>query len=437
MAKFDPTAANIISSLGIKGATDKSGSEYRGYVPVLDENGKLNAQVVPAEAWSLSIPHLSDVVFVDPNTEIDEKSQTGSIASPYSSLSAAARSFEPSESASDSNLERYAAFILAPGEYYDSVMEFSTKFIPTKVFLIGLGNCVFKESLFSVSGLGRVTSSNTGFYFQNITADGCAFGIEANSDATVDVTVIRSHIGYVRTNFGTLVLSADSVVDGSNATNTRYLDDAGKINNGTSSSEALGVGSTVKDAIVGLGSRKIRVLDFSSEDFENSGSLEKCYDVEVSEKDGAYVFDLSGRDKVIVEGLRTLYESRENITATTVTTGSLAVTGKAKIKELELSYLNLGGYKLTIDRYGYLVVVDESTEIADLSSNRVYLQDVATKKIYMLGVENERMYIVPAEESEVSEDAEVDKQLVVYDSESNGYVLSLKNGRLIVEKSGG
>jgi hypothetical protein len=85
---LNPTAANIISSLGVKGATSEGGEGYSGYVPMLDESGKLSLSFIPQGAAAMAMPPLHDVAFVDPGS--NSETPTGSIAAPFKTLSDAA-----------------------------------------------------------------------------------------------------------------------------------------------------------------------------------------------------------------------------------------------------------------------------------------------------------------------------------------------------------
>ena len=67
MANLSPTAANILSSLGIKGAT--VGENIAGCVPVLDANGKISVNLIPEGAAKLSVSSISNVVFVESTRE--------------------------------------------------------------------------------------------------------------------------------------------------------------------------------------------------------------------------------------------------------------------------------------------------------------------------------------------------------------------------------
>ena len=135
---LQPTAANIISSLGIKGATVSE--NLPGYVPVLDATGHLNAKFIPANAEQYAIQPLSDVAFVDPYTTVGFDSEgtdvdtdpenmirIGSIAAPFKSVTEAASRYAPTDAALAG---KYAAFMLAPGKYDDGEIAFPSARMP-------------------------------------------------------------------------------------------------------------------------------------------------------------------------------------------------------------------------------------------------------------------------------------------------------------------
>ena len=63
----NPTAANILSSLQISGATAKGGQGAEGMVPVLNAAGKLDKSFIPLDAISqeISLPPLDRTAYVD------------------------------------------------------------------------------------------------------------------------------------------------------------------------------------------------------------------------------------------------------------------------------------------------------------------------------------------------------------------------------------
>lgn len=108
------TSANILSSLGIKGASVEGGSGKSGFVPVLGSDGKLDTSVIPAERLSeeLVIPPLHNVAYVSSGTS-PESEPDGSIASPFRTIGEAAE-------------RSYDSIILTPGSYSESNVHFTS-----------------------------------------------------------------------------------------------------------------------------------------------------------------------------------------------------------------------------------------------------------------------------------------------------------------------
>lgn len=414
MADFDPTAANIIASLGIKGATvgKTTGPQFEGYVPVLDANGKLSAELISMDTANLSIPALSNVAFVDPTTEAEHRK--GSIVSPFKSLTEAAASFQPTDG--------YVAFVLAPGKYTDSIVAFANS--PHKVYLIGLGECEFTATTISVGGIS--TSSESKIYIQGIRISG---DLKTTASASLHVaggSYVHSAVGFEGRD---LCLASDSAVDETDA-NIVYLSNDSRIANTSTVS-----GETVKDALDTLDIRKIRLakLVTTTDGTGRVNGVGISSEVDYSAIDSLY--NLSDHDQVIVDGINQLFEQSKNIAADTVT-ATTVTADLAQIGELRINYLRLGGYNLTIDRYGYLVVNTGSETPEQPPDNVVLLRDTGTGDnagaTYILGIENGRMYVLRDDSD--AEDADVKDALVVYDESNTPYTLSIVDGKMVVTK---
>ena len=235
--RLNPTAANIISSLGVKGATATEPLE--GYVPILGPDGKLSVEFIPNSAAKMSVPPMSDVAFVDPYTEENDPDlRNGSIAAPCKYISEAASKF------SNTGGDR-AAIVLAPGvyNYNDSQVSFGSSI--KKVYLIGLGRCYIDVNggSFSIS-----VGQDVDLTIQNINVS-TTMSISAGTTIRL---VGNTYINELLSSNSTLVISAEARVESTDASTIQLASDSAHVSN-TSSVQ----GNTVGDAIERLGGRKI------------------------------------------------------------------------------------------------------------------------------------------------------------------------------------
>ena len=418
---FNPTAANIISSLGIKGATVNE--KLPGFVPVLDENGQLSVDFIPASAAQLTIPPPSDVVFVDPNTNVPEyapdgrRVRTGSVTAPFKSMTEAAKYFEPADGASPGG---DLAMVLCPGEYEDYAL--FQKYHPSRLFIIGLGQATLSASGCSISGLSSIDGPPKVF-LQNVYTVG-ALAIDSSAYVTV---LGRSYIGSLHAQSGSaLYLSSESVVDSVDGGfgSIQYLSEAQRIKNTSSVA-----GATARDALDRLGGRKVRIAKTagSGSGFDAESSF---VDISADSAGGFDVFDLRDRDMQFVSAIKDLYSRLRNIVCDTVHANSV-VADVVSTKELRMDSIVMGGYRLAIDSYGYLVVMDGSATPPRPPDSVTLLRDSVTGAIYMLGVADGRMYVKLADQ----ESAEVHDVLTIYDPDSgSNYSVSIANGRLEIDR---
>lgn len=435
--KKSPTAANIISSLAIKGAivsipTGESGSKYAGFVPALDANGKLNAKFIPSEAAQISIPPLSNVAYVDPCTDVEEyaadgetRLRVGSVVAPFKSIEEAAANFVPT---SDAAAGKYVAFMLAPGKYEDVEMRFPAGNAPLSVYIIGLGECIFASNIttFAVYGMSSTVSGRKPIVFlQNVYMSG-TISVSSGSDAVV---LGKSYIHELSIGSGSkLSLASESRVDSTDAGTVSYLSEDSRIGN------TSGVkGATVGAAVGRLGRRRVRIANVTADSSGFKIGSSSYTDVSEASSSGASFgyFDLRERDRLFVEGINRLFKRGvfDAVTANSVTAKNV-VADVVKTKELRMDALALGGYRIEIDAYGYLVVSDGSATPPRPPDSVVLLRDTEDGALYLLGVSNGRMYITGADESSSGEPVDV---MTVYDPDSgNEYAVSMEDGRLVI-----
>ena len=126
----------------------------------------------------------------------------------------------------------------------------------------------------------------------------------------------------------------------------------------------------------------------------------------------------------------------DSVTAQTI------VADTIDVRELRMNAMALGGYKLTIDTYGYLVVMEGSIDPPRPPEHVFRLMDSVTGAIYILGVANGRLYLgeddVDSSSDSSSSSSDVPKELTVYDPESGyTYSVTLESGRLLISRIGG
>lgn len=438
MADFATTAANILSSLGIRGATVSDNKP--GFVPVLDANGKISANLIPATAAQLAIPPLSNVAFVDPYTTVTEYSddstpvrlRNGSIVAPFKSIQEAAANFVPT---SDAISDGRIAIFLAPGTYSDSGIAFDRSINPLEVYFIGLGECKFGVNVTTVAitGISGPRDNRTPrVVFQNIVTSG-----NISVDAAAEVVVIgKSRIHELLAASGaSLLISSDSRVDSTGIDTVRYLSEAEWVGySRRGPSDASFRDGTVARDLDRLDRRRVRLANVT---FDSSGfaidSASSYMDVFAGSSSGNDVFDLRFRDRQFVDGINELLRRGKNIVADTVD-ASYIHAGTLRADELRVDSITLGGYKLAIDTYGYLVVLDGSGIPPRPPTSVMMIMDSVTGALYMLGVADGRLYIVQTDDESSSSSSWIPATQIPIEDPDTGtiYILSVENGRLMI-----
>ena len=432
---LSPTAANIISSLGIRGAT--ANEPLAGYVPILGPDGKLSAEFIPADAAQMAIPPLSNVVYVDPYTEVSESLQKGSVVAPFHSISQAAASFESTPLGASA---MQIAFLLAPGRYNEPTVSFShppgsdRQKAPQNVYFIGLGQCEFMYGI-SITGMDADSSQNV--LFQNVYTTGT---ISISGSGNTVVTCLGSTqignllIGDPNSTMGTLKLAPESRVSSTNASRVLMADAAHVANDQSATGVA---GSTVSDALKRLGGRKIRIAKVSlgSSGFDVGSST---VDISAESAGGFDIYDISSSHRQLAEGINSLIKSgkfasvhADTVVATDISADTLTV------KNLNMDALTLGGYMLEIDAYGYLVVADGSAPTPTPPEDVVILEDKWNGARYVLGVYGGRLYLkLDGEDESSGIDVQQAIRISDPDDQSAQYDLYVYNGRLMISLVG-
>lgn len=357
MASKKPTAANILASLGVKGAIGmipegESPSSYAGFVPVLDEDGKLNIKFIPSLAVESTVAPLKNVVVVDPGSSASE--ETGSVIAPFKTIDAAAR-------AAKTDASGRCAILLVPGRYpaaNNSIAQFSNT--PSEVFFLGVGECVLDATTFNVGGL----ASNGSVFFRDIVAESCVKMVNSGT-----VTCLgRTHFGRLELGAGSkLMLSSEARVDSTDADRVSYLSEASRIGNDSSAR-----GNTVKEALDGLHVRKVRISNITAGDSCFSYDSNSYVDVEAG---SSGVYDLRRFEKVVIDGINKFVKKSQSLDVESVT-ASAVTADEVEADVLKTETIVLGGYRISTDPQGYLVVsnLDSSSASGDGSSSGAEFQ---------------------------------------------------------------
>lgn len=413
--QFPATAANIISSLGVKGAIGKipagaQGSSFGGFIPILNEDGKIDLSFIPPGAAEMSVQRLHNVAIVDPMTTGTVR--TGSVIAPFKDIAEAAASITPDEGY---NVANRCAILLMPGKYDDSLIEFASN--PFQAFIICAGQCVWGRSTVAISGMQHGSSLT----IQNVFTEG---SISVSNCTKVTCRGETSIGGSLTLAQGAaLWLSPDSFVASTNASSVSYLSSASRVGN-----DSKVVGVTVADALGTLGKRAIRVANITSSESGFDYDEDDFTDVSALPAGTIEVYDLRGRDKAFVDGVNRLVAMWQNPTVGTLTANTVKADSVIA-GELKIDAVTLGGYKLTIDPYGYLVVVDGS-EPVNPPQGVVLIRDSETNEVFILGIANGRMYVA---KDESEESAGVVDSITVQDpTTGQEYSVTMYGGRLML-----
>lgn len=414
-----PTAANIISSLGVKGAIASipqgvDPAAYAQFVPMLDADGKLSVDFIPSSVVEKVVRPITNVVIVDPNTEVDDDNRSGSAVAPFKNLHEAAANvgFDGS---------KHCAILLMPGKYSgndNAYMEFKQATAGT-VVIIGIGDVELATSILNI--YGQAVSGGK-VYLQNVSTNNSIQVYYSSSVMCLGRTYVGGKllVGQI-----TLKLSSESRIASTDARTVQYLSELSYIGN---TSAVPGV--TAKDALDRLDARKIRIakLVLGESGIDVGGSSYE--DLSATSDSGTDIYDLRKHDQAVVGGVRKLQDSLKNLVSETVTAKKI-VADEIQVNSLKMNALTLGGYKLGIDAYGYLVILDGDSAITP-PKGVILIEDTGSSgngEIYAISVSNGRLNVgIDAGESS---SPEVLQALTVVDARTGEeYEVTMVNGRL-------
>ena len=269
--RYNPTFANILSSLKVKGATIKGGSGKDGHVPILNDNGELDLSVIPISSIenSLTIQPLSKIAFVNPNDTRPDLTRDGSIALPYTSLSSAAAG-------------NFTNFIVVPGSYASATVAIMNNNGGSTVNIFGLGYTSFNgltftgysEStvfrLYNINITGTLAFDNNTQYCTLILEGDSSISSITSPDMTSPLEIyVGAHCEIGETD-GNAVIS--------------YLSSSSRVKNDSQHVE----GDTVSDAVDILGTRKIRIPIFTADSHGLRVDSSDYEEISVPEDDDTY-----------------------------------------------------------------------------------------------------------------------------------------------------
>lgn len=339
---FTPTAANVIASLGIKGASVTGGEGMAGYVPVLNEDGRLDGSTFDVQelAKSLDVAPLTNLAYVDYGST--HNAPTGSSLAPFKSLK-------------DAMAKGFGSYVIvgAPGDA-ENVSSSAIKSDVVRIF--STSETTFGNLTFTGFKAGQT------FVFWNISANTIAFSGESPCKvvffgrgtvgslvgATTDAKNPDSY------SIAELAYSAEYDIQAKKyVASERLLDTSARVAN--SSAEVQG--TTVADATTRLGQRTITVTTFTSE--KNVGLVEGTKTIEVTQgtAEGRDDYALTGAG--LAEAANSTFHKDndspvyQDVTAATVTATSVTATS------METDAMTLGNATLVVDADGFLVVKED------------------------------------------------------------------------------
>lgn len=340
--RYNPTFANILSSLKVKGATITGGTGKEGHVPVLNENGELDLSVIPVSSIENSLTiHPLSIAFVDANDSRDIDNRDGSIALPYTNLS-------------DAVSAGFSNFILTQGGYGDARSEINNESNLT-INIFGLGDTIF--SSLTLVGIKK----GTVLRLYNIDIQGSLiFDSPGEKDCAIYLEGKSSVASFVsNTDPVSIYVGAHAKITsaGNNAT-VSYLSSSGRVQNDSQHVN----GETVADAIDSLGIRKIKIPIFvaNSRGIFVDSSASSSYD-EISVPSDGDTYSIVTIGTTLVAAMNALFHKNgdspiyNDVTATNIATTNVNTT------TLTTQTLNFGTTEsikaaVTVDSNNFLVV---------------------------------------------------------------------------------
>jgi hypothetical protein len=351
MNSYSPTAANILASLKVRGASVTGGEGKGGYVPVLDQNGKIDVSVIPEGTIEslVQIPPLPDVAFVDLGSTVPSDRATGSIAAPFKTLQ---------QAASDSR--RYQNFLLTGGNFGDVTLTINNTSEKPKVRIFSLGSSVFANLTFDGYANGTVfefynISVATVLRFANNTS--CTVAMFGNcSVAQIQATDEDGHVDVFVDPSVTVTSTTGSNITVRNlAAGKRIANDSSKV-----------AGGTVTDALDRLHDRQVRIPVFTGD----ATGLHADTHRDVPNDEGINAYSLLTLGAELVAAINGVFHkdndspTYDTVTATKVAAATV-VTPAAVVQKVKFGVEGDVKAVVEVDSDGFLVVVQDTQDEQD------------------------------------------------------------------------
>lgn len=353
---FTPTAANILSSLNIKGASATGGTLAAGKVPVLNSEGKLDASFMPVHEiiTELDIKSLTDIAYVDYDTGRGDQSYvpSGSIAHPFRDLTEAAEA-------------GFSSFVLTPGDYGSSNVILYTN--STSINIICPGTAKFSSLTVSGYSQGAVIT----LYNISVTS---TLSVNESAASTVvftgtsDINKLKGRES-ISGGISTWFVEEAKIGPTANVKEFQYTESVSYLagSSRVSNDSAKVRGETVTDAIDRLYDHHIRipVFEASEEGITVSGFKDIVVDTESSDgsSNDFEVYNLREIGESLVEAANsTFYKENDSpvfneVVATSVTVKD-AVTDNISVSNA----ITLGSTPIFIDNDNFLTIGDTEQE---------------------------------------------------------------------------
>ena len=192
-------------------------------------------------------------------------------------------------------------------------------------------------------------------------------------------------------------------------------------------------GGTVDDALNRLHARKIRIskIEYGDSGFDVGSS--SYIDISADSSGSGDIYDLRTMERILVSGINDVIAKSKNPVVGTLTANKV-IADSIETMTLKMDALVLGGYKLSIDTQGYLVVIDGDATITP-PEGVILIEDTGSSSpgaVYAISVNNGRLKIDSANDDSDSPSSVVTEFRVVDSVSGDEYVITAENGRLVL-----
>lgn len=341
---YSPTAANVLSSLGVNGASIEGGTAKSGYVPILDASGKLDISTLPMDLISarIEVPALDNAIYVDAKAGQSGVPYvpTGSIVAPFASLREAAATGA-------------SGFVLVSGSDYaidsvtmnteDAVIKLSStgssSYGSLAFYGYRPGSCFILENI-SVGELSFRASCSC----RVILTGHCTIRKIKGETADPSDPMSEKYLSEVVIGPSAEVIDIDSSVN-----YVSYWTTSDRLTNSSSV-----VGKTVSDATDRLGQRHIRTAVFTADasGIHASGTQ----DVTAAEEDGYDCHDITESSKSLAAAANaTFYKRNDSPKFSNTVVADLAAEVAVSAPEISAESFYVNDVRMTVTD-GFLTI---------------------------------------------------------------------------------